>query len=72
MARDNRAFARANRNMNAIVNGINDNMDALYRNTYMSTPQQSKDLQNLYDKINASIDGDCGEKVHRRIMENMR
>ena len=24
MARDNRAFARANRNMNAIVNGIND------------------------------------------------
>ena len=56
MARDNRAFARANRNMNAIVNGINDNMDALYRNTYMSTPQQSKDLQNLYDKINASID----------------
>ena len=25
-----------------------------------------------FSKINASIDGDCGEKVHQRIMENMR
>lgn len=56
MARNDRAIARANRNMQAIAQGISGNMDALYRSTYMSTPQQSRDLQDLGQRINASID----------------
>ena len=56
MARNDRAIARANKNMQAIAQGISGNMDALYRSTYMSTPQQSRDLQDLGQQINANID----------------
>ena len=56
MARNDRAIAKANKNMQAIAQGISGNMDALYRSTYMSTPQQSKDLQDLGQRINANID----------------
>lgn len=56
MARNDRAIARANKNMQAIAQGISGNMDALYRSTYMSTPQQSRDLQDLGQRINANID----------------
>lgn len=55
MARNDRAILRANKNMKAIAQGISGNMDALYRSTYMSTPQQSNDLKDLNDRINASI-----------------
>lgn len=43
-------------NIKGIANAISKNMNSLYRSTYMSTPQQSKDLQNLGDRINANID----------------
>lgn len=56
MARSDRAMAKANKNMQAIAQSISGNMDALYRSTYMSTPQQSRDLQDLGQRINASID----------------
>ena len=56
MARNNRAIARANRNIRNIAQGISGNMDVLYRNTYMSTPRQANDLSNLNDRINSSID----------------
>lgn len=54
--KDRRSIARANKNIQDIAKGITDNMNTLYRNTYMSTSQQSSDLQNLTDKINASMD----------------
>ena len=56
MPRNDRAIQRANRNIQNIAKGISGNMDALYRSTYMSTPQQSNDLKDLNDRINASID----------------
>ena len=56
MARNDRAINRANKAMQNIAQGISGNMDALYRSTYMSTPQQSRDLQDLSDQINANID----------------
>lgn len=56
MARNDRAMNKINKNMQSIAQGISSNMDALYRSTYMSTPQQSKDLETLGDRINQSID----------------
>lgn len=56
MPRNDRAIKRANRNIQNIAQGISGNMDALYRSTYMSTPQQSNDLKDLNDRINRSID----------------
>ena len=56
MAKNNRAIEKANRNIKNIAKGISSNMDDLYKSTYMSTPQQSKDLQDLGDRISASID----------------
>lgn len=56
MARESRAFKKANKNIQNIANALNNNMNALYRNTYMSDPQQNKDLKDLNDRINANID----------------
>lgn len=56
MARDNKSIAKASRNIQDIANGISGNMDALYRSTYMTSPQQGKDLQDLNDRINDNID----------------
>lgn len=56
MARDSRAFRRANKNIQNIASTLNNNMDALYRNTYMTDPQQNKDLEDLNSRINANID----------------
>lgn len=55
MARNNRAISRANRNIQDIAKGISTTMDALYKNTYMSSPQQGRDLQDLNDRINDNI-----------------
>ena len=56
MAKDNKAIARANRNIQNLANGINQGMDDLYRSTYLTTPQQGKDLRDLGSRINSSID----------------
>lgn len=56
MARNNNKIAKANRNIQNIAKGISGNMDDLYRSTYMSTPQQSTDLEDLNTRINNSID----------------
>ncbi len=56
MARDNKNMIKAGKRIKDISSGINGTMDALYRSTYMSNPGQGKDLENLNDKINSSID----------------
>lgn len=56
MARNNNKIAKANRNIQNIAKGISGNMDDLYRSTYMSTPQQNTDLEDLNTRINNSID----------------
>lgn len=56
MARDNKSINKANRNIQNIAKGISSNMDTLYRQTYMTDPQQNKDLTDLGDRINSSID----------------
>lgn len=64
MARNDRAINRANKAMQNIAQGISGNMDALYRSTYMSTPQQSRDLQDLNDQINANIDNIVSSNIN--------
>ena len=56
MARGNRGIRSASRNIQDTAKAISANMDAIYRSTYMSSPQQSKDLENLNNQINTSID----------------
>lgn len=56
MARNDRAMNRVNKNMRNLAQSISSSMDDLHRATYMSTPQQSKDLDDLNDRINQSID----------------
>lgn len=56
MARNNRNISRANRNIQAIAQGISGTMDSLYRTTYMSSPQQGRDLEDLNAQINDNID----------------
>ena len=55
--RESKVVARANRNMQNIAKDLDADMAELYRNTYMSGPEQRNDLKNLSDRINASIDG---------------
>jgi len=56
MARNERAASEASKRLQSIGQGIASNMDALYRSTYMTTTTQSKDLQDLTDRINDNID----------------
>lgn len=56
MARNNKVMLKAGKRIKDISTGINGTMDALYRSTYMSSPRQGKDLEDLNDKINSSID----------------
>lgn len=65
MARRNRSVIRTDKIIKNITNNIDSNMDNLYRNTYMSSPQQGKDLQNLNNRINSNID-----KIVNRNIEN--
>ncbi len=53
---NSRSFRSANKNIQDAAKSISDTMDDLYRSTYMSSPQQGKDLRSLNDKINNSID----------------
>ena len=56
MARKNRDIEKASKNIRNIISSISNNMDTLYRSTYMSNPQQNDDLLNLGARINNSID----------------
>ena len=56
MANKNEKILNANNNIQNIAKGISGNMDSLYRSTYMSTPQQNNDLEDLNNRINSSID----------------
>lgn len=56
MPRDDREVTAANQDIQNIANGISGNMDALYRSTYISSPQHGKELKDLNDKINSNID----------------
>ena len=52
----NKIIEKANENIADAIKNMSNGMDTLYRATYMSSPQQSKDLDDLNDKINNSID----------------
>lgn len=56
MARNDQKMERANRKIQNIAANVQDNMDALYRTTYFSTPQASNDIKNLAQDINDNID----------------
>ena len=66
MARNNKAASRANSSIRKIANSISGNMDELYRNTYMTSPQHSKDLEGLSHSINDNLD-----KIVNRNMETI-
>lgn len=55
MAKNDKAISKANKYFQDIGKGISSNMDALYRSTYMTTPTQSQDLEDLSSKINDNI-----------------
>ena len=52
MARNDKETKKANRRIAAIMQGVSDNVDGLYRNTYMANPQSSKDIKDLTARIN--------------------
>lgn len=56
MARNDKETKKANRRIAAIMQGVSDNVDGLYRNTYMANPQSSKDIKDLTARINDNID----------------
>lgn len=56
MADNKRAASEASKKIQTIGQSISDNMDALYRSTYMTSTTQSKDLRDLTDRINDNID----------------
>ena len=56
MPNNNRSISRASRNIQNIAKGIRNNMNDLYRTTYMTAPQQNDDLQDLNTRINSSLD----------------
>ena len=56
MARNDKAANKVSKTIRDIAKGISGNMDYLYRNTYMTSPQQNKDLDDLNSRINNSID----------------
>ena len=56
MARNDKETRKANRRIQAIMQGVSDNVDGLYRNTYMANPQSSKDIKDLTARINDNID----------------
>ena len=39
-----------------IVNNVGYGMDTLYKNTYMTTPMNNRDLNNVKDDFNKSLD----------------
>lgn len=66
MARNNNKYiSRSSSNIKNIAKGISGNMDALYRNTYMTNPQQNHDLDDLSDRINKSIDGIVDRNIEK-------
>lgn len=54
--KSNRLFNLQKKNINKLVNGINNNMDELYKKTYSSIPSMKNDLNNLADDINSALD----------------
>lgn len=57
MARnDDKKLKRTNKKIQNIAANVQDNMDALYRSTYFSTPQANNDIRHLSDEINDNID----------------
>ena len=64
MARNDKA--KQFRSMQKLASGISDNMDSLYRKTYMAAPQASNALKGLNDEINANIDNIVAKNMDAR------
>lgn len=56
MARNDKETRKANKRIASIMQGVSDNVDGLYRSTYMANPQSSKDIKDLTARINDNID----------------
>ena len=54
--KSNRLFNRQKKNINKLVDGIDNNMDILYKQTYSSIPSLKSDLTNIADDINSALD----------------
>ena len=57
MAKSNdRAISKANKNISKLAKGVTDNINSIYRSTYMTNTNQSDDLKKISDDINNSLD----------------
>lgn len=51
-----RGINKANKNISKLAGSVKDNMDYLYRSTYMSSPQQNDDIKRISADINKNLD----------------
>ena len=56
MAREDKDVRKANKKIQDLAAGVQDNMDSLYRTTYFSTPQAGNDVNKIATAINNNID----------------
>lgn len=56
MAKDDQKRNKASKKIQDIADGIQNNMDDLYRTTYFSSPQASNDIKSISQDINDNID----------------
>lgn len=59
MAEDNRNInitPKRNKFVQSVINNINSGMDKLYKQTFMTSPMNSKDLNNIKNSFNKSLD----------------
>ena len=51
-----RGINRANKTISKLADSVKNNMDYLYRSTYMSSSQQSDDIKRISADINRNLD----------------
>lgn len=56
MPTQQKGSAKKNKRIQGLINNISQGIDSLYKNTYMSSPMNSKDLDNLNVSFNKSLD----------------
>ena len=56
MAREDKDVRKANKRIQSLATGVQDNIDSLYKTTYFSTPQAGNDVNDVTAAINRNID----------------
>lgn len=56
MPNKQKGSAKKNKRIQGLINNISQGIDSLYKNTYMSSPMNNKDLDNLNVSFNKSLD----------------